>query len=166
MKKPVSVFVLPIVALAYVGFCLWLQPQLPDRVASHFNDQGAADGWTDRSGFTTLMLASGLGMAVVFAGIGYAIRFLPASLLNVPNRDYWRKPENHRRACGWIFGSFLWFGSALMIWQAALFHLVAKANDHSPAQLDNGKVMGIGTVLLAFVLFWVVALLRRFRKTG
>jgi uncharacterized membrane protein len=148
-----------------VGVAITDHQQLPERIASHFNGNGAPNGWMSRSTFTLSTIAIGLGIPAFVIGILYSIRFFPAEFLNVPNPTYWRDPKNYRKACDFLFTSSLWFGCALLIWQVFLSHMIVGANQVSPPRLDGGKAFLLTIPLLVFAFGWVIVLLVRFLKT-
>ncbi|MDD5720454.1 MAG: DUF1648 domain-containing protein [Candidatus Krumholzibacteria bacterium] len=74
--------------------------ELPERVASHFGITGAADGWSSRSSFLTVVGAVIAGTSLLLAGIGWLLPRLPFSLVSIPHPDYWLAPE--RRAGSWL----------------------------------------------------------------
>lgn len=162
-----AALVLILSVLFFLGNTLAEYQDLPEKVASNFRDNGGfAHGWMDKAAFLRLMIGVGLGVPAVIVGIMYFIRFLPPKYLNVPNHEYWRKPENHRRACGYIFSYSLWFSSIYLLWQTYVLHLIAEANRLSPPQLDGGKMgMAVG-LLLGATLIGVVMLIHRFYLEG
>ena len=62
---------------------------LPERVASHFDGSGRADGWSSRDAF----IATWYGVIVLVniwpLVIGPLMRKLPPGLLSLPNKEYW-----------------------------------------------------------------------------
>lgn len=139
--------------------------QLPEKLASHFNGSGKADGWMSRGSFSLYMMAIGLGVPAFVIAMMYAIRFLPAKFLNVPNPTYWRDPQHYPKACEFMFTSSLWFGCAFMIWQIAFSQTIVAANQISPPHLDNGRVILLTLPLMGFTFGWMVFLILRFLKT-
>lgn len=71
----------------------WYWQQLPPRVATHFGIDGQPNAWMSRNAATAMMLALQIGLPLFLAGIGACLRWLPASLVNIPNRQYWFEPE-------------------------------------------------------------------------
>lgn len=68
LKTEAALLVLTVLPLLY----LWLSwPELPERVAMHFNLQGEADGWTGKNGLIWLTLSITLGIYLL-------LLFLPA----------------------------------------------------------------------------------------
>lgn len=163
--KTISAIILIVCALILVASAINNHQQLPDKVASHFNGSGVANGWTSRSSFTTSMLAVGIGVPVLVIGIMYFIRFFPAKFLNVPNSSYWRDPKNYRKACDFLFVSSFWFGSTFLLWQAYFSRTIVEANLTSPPHLDSTKTVLLTVPLLIFTFIWVVILIARFLKT-
>lgn len=164
--KTVSWVILLVCALVFAGVVVSDHRQLPERIATHFDGGGNANGWNGRTSFTAFSLAMGFGVPGFVVGIMYAIRFFPAKYLNVPNPEYWRRPGNHRRACDFLFVSSLWFGSAFMLWQMCVSRLLVEANQISPPHLDGGKVMMLTVPLLAFTFGWACVLILRVFRTG
>ncbi|MFA6292865.1 MAG: DUF1648 domain-containing protein, partial [Victivallales bacterium] len=100
-KLPAMVFLVS--ALVFLMSVLLFSQQLPAKVATHFNAAGGADGWMTKDGHVISVLLFGLGISAFLIGICYSIRFFPSSMLNVPNKDYWRAKEHYPEACDFIF---------------------------------------------------------------
>ncbi|MBK1815199.1 DUF1648 domain-containing protein [Luteolibacter yonseiensis] len=163
MKKP-AIALLVLSAALLVGLGINDHQQLPERIASHFDWSGTANGWMNRTTFTATMLAVGLGIPALVIAAMHALRFIPAEYLNVPNPGYWRAPANHRKACDILAASSLWFGSAFLIWQAFFTHMIVAANRATPPALDSGKAILLTLPLLAFILGWITVLITRFHR--
>ncbi|RYD22936.1 MAG: DUF1648 domain-containing protein [Verrucomicrobiaceae bacterium] len=162
----------PAAALLFVGFTAVLASallgwqELPQKMASHFNASGAADGWMSRTPFVALMLAVGLSIPAFILVLLYGIRFLPSGVLNLPNPAYWRVQENYRGACEILFRSALVFAGGFLLWEAAFLHLIVKANKTQPPVLDASQAFLLTAILLVFACGWIIALVARFMKTG
>ena len=151
---------------AGVGLVLWQWPRLPDRVASHFNAAGVADGWMSRDTHGLLALGLFAGMTALFALIGWAMRRLPTRWVNMPKRDYWlsgdREQGTRRELEAWCYA----FGAIVNLFLLFVVQLVFLANLSNPPALDS-TVMTAGLVVyLAVNLGAVVAMLVRYGKTG
>ena len=68
-------------------------PKLPDTVASHFNGSGEADGFSSKLTHSITMVCLQAGMVLMFLILGFALKKLPTSMVNIPNKDYWFAPE-------------------------------------------------------------------------
>jgi uncharacterized membrane protein len=163
--KPASVIILLVCAAILVASAIHGHQQLPDKIASHFNGGGVANGWMGRSSYTMTMLAVGFGIPAFVVGIMYSIRFFPAEYLNVPNPSYWREPKNYKKACDFLFFSAIWFASAFLLWQAFFSRLIVTANLVSPPHLNSTHALLMTVPLVAFTFAWVVLLILRFLKT-
>lgn len=163
MKRVASGGVL-LVAVAYVLLLLTAMGYLPDRVASHFDGSGIVNGWMPRWGFFWVALMTGLGVPAFVMGITYAIRFLPSSLLNVPNPGYWRAAENYLKACELLFHWGCGFAVASLIWSAALNGLVVLANQSAPPQLQSASVSLLSVLYVGYLLGSLVWLILCFTR--
>jgi uncharacterized membrane protein len=164
--KAVSVIILMLGLVLFTASVVETHRHLPGRVASQFDAAGAARGWMDRTAFTSIMVTVGLGVPVLLIGLLYAVRFLPASSLNVPNPSYWSLPENHRRAGSFLLFASLWFAGAFLVWMACLSRLVLAANRLSPPHLDSTLVFALSFGLVVFALGWTAVLVLRFFRIG
>jgi len=90
--------------------------QLPERMASHFNGSGKADGWSSRTEFLLTWVLVIVIVNVWPLIMGPLIRKLPRSMLNLPNKEFWlATPERARYAtdvtvammCGTLAGANL-----------------------------------------------------------
>jgi hypothetical protein len=136
----------------------WDYPRLPERLATHFNAAGQADGWSSRGACLTVWLATLAGMCLLFAGLCWLVRVLPARYVNMPRRDYWFAPgrEGYTRA---VIGELiLWLGLLMLATMSGLNHLTMRANLSAAPDLglwpwvmtgaDLGLMLGI---LLVFM---------------
>jgi uncharacterized membrane protein len=164
--KHLSQIIFLICAAIFIVVTILDYQQLPARVASHFNASNVADGWSSKATFTFWMIVLGFGIPAFAIGIMSSIRLFPLSLVNLPHPEYWKRPENYPRACDHFLRSALWFGSAFLLWQAALFHTVATANHTTPPRLDGDRVMLLTALLLAFTGLWLVALILPLFRVG
>ncbi len=135
---------------------------LPERVATHFGASGQANGWMSRSEHRLFFTIFGIGFSSFVIGIGYIIRFLPPSTLNVPKAEYWRSPEHYGEACDFLFFHSFWFGSLASIWVAALHYLMVQANCTTPAVLDSAKMGGLTLAFLIGTGLWIAGIIWHF----
>lgn len=156
-----------VLALLYAAFLadLWLSaPQLPGHVATHFDAAGHPNGWMTRAGHLRFMAGFGLALPLLLAGLGHAVRFVPAALVNLPNRDYWLAPERRAATCDRLFAQMLWLACLMLVFAASVHHLILAANRATPPRLPAPEMLLAAAAFLAAVGAWVVALLRMFRK--
>jgi uncharacterized membrane protein len=164
-SSKLSLIILGIAAILYL-FSVWhFAPSLPEKVATHFNATGNPDGWMSRSQYTIFVSIFGVGASGFIIGICYSIRFFPSSTLNVPNSDYWRKPENYSLACDIILRFSIWLGVAEIVFMGFLNYLVLQANLVRPPGLSSEKAWILTSIFVCLVLVWALSLTNHFRKT-
>jgi serine/threonine-protein kinase len=152
------------ITLAGVAIALLLSaPQLPARVASHFNGAGAPDGWMSRGAYLWLMAGIGFGMTAFLVGVFYSIRFFPPSTINMPRRDYWLAEERRQETFAFIFRAGVWlatFDAALLL---GIHLLVVSANAAQPVRMSSQVWWLVGGFFLAIV-GWAYWLIQGFRR--
>lgn len=85
---------------------VWLYPQLPERVVTHFGLNGVGGRTAARSTFLTGQIVWLALLGLGFPALRWLVTILPASMINVPHREYWLAPAriNYTRA---VFGDLL-----------------------------------------------------------
>jgi len=79
--------------IAAAIFLAAIYADLPDRVATHYNERGEPDAWGDKGAFALLTLGAfgGLNLLLLVL-VPLLMHILPPSLMNFPTRrmrDYW-----------------------------------------------------------------------------
>ncbi|MEO8271064.1 MAG: DUF1648 domain-containing protein [Aureliella sp.] len=141
----------------------WYWQQLPVRVATHFGFDGEPNAWMSRNAATAMMLALQIGLPLFLTGLGASMRWLPPSLINIPNRQYWFEPERREstlQTMRLLTTLIALLTSLFLIW---LSHLTFRAN------MTDGRLPlrdGLGGVVLYLVaVFTIVAIsFWRFRR--
>lgn len=166
MKKrrwlPVAVYLLCLVGagVAFVSFGY----DLPEKVATHFNAAGRADGWGARAEFLWFFGMLGLLSPLLVPAIMGMLRILPERWLNIPQKDYWMQPENRGEIGRFLFPASFWIAAANVLFVAGLFYLTVEANRQSPPVLNGGGILVLTGGFLLAVLVWVVYVVRFFTK--
>lgn len=164
MKRLLPALIAIAVAVFVITHFVWID-QMPERIASHFNAAGKPNGWMTRSGHSAFMLLFGLGEPAFVLTLIWAMRYLPANLLNVPKPDYWRAPENYPKACAIMLTWAQCLAVAMLVWNTFFNRLIIQANRTSPPHLVNSEVGILTGVLLTVVAISIAWLIWRFRKT-
>lgn len=164
LSTPLALFV--VLTCASIAFFIFFGRDFPPQMAIHFNTGGHANGYMDRVKF--IVLGSFLSFMVptfIAAMVGVLPRILPASQLNVPNKDYWSAPEHRAEA----LDIMLWFG----LWLAVLvqaFMLVINVGIYranlapAPTLGAAGLLIIVPAVLLPVGMFTMIgALFHAFR---
>ena len=161
---PVAVLLL--LYLGFLGFWDWSGQQLPAQVATHFNGGGTADGWMSRSASQHFMLVFAFAFPLFTAALAYAARFLPDSLINLPDRDYWLGPGRRRATMDYLFYHCLWFACLALGFVFGIQFLTVQANRHDPPHLSGAGILVLAALFLAATAAWVGVLLRHFARPG
>ncbi len=139
-------------------------PRLPATVASHFGAAGQADGWMSREAFMAFMAALTLIIAAVFAVLPVLLMWLPVSLINLPNKDYWLAPPRRAQTMVAIGAFVLDEGILTMALLLGMHQLTIEANLRPPPQLAMAPFWSLLAAYLVFTGLWIVRLYRRFPK--
>ena len=165
MKRRLLPVLLVIAAAVFaITHYLWLA-QMPEQIASHFNAAGKPNGWMTRGEHGTFMLFFGLGEPAFVLTLFWAMRFLPATLMNVPRRDFWHKPENYPKACAIMLSWAQCLAVAMLVWNTFFNWQIVKANLTAPPHLANADVGLLTGVFLITVMGFIAWLIWRFTKT-
>lgn len=151
-----------VVAMA-IGIALQVLywPQLPERMATHFDAQGNPNGWMDRQSAAGLSVGLVLFLPLFFISISIAIRWLPTSTINLPHREYWLSAERRDETLRWMTVWMMWFSVAITIFLVAINHLTFIANrDAQP--LSAVWFWGLLSVFLLTTAALIVLMYRRF----
>ncbi len=148
--------------LLCLGHAAYYYPLLPDRVASHFGTSGRPDAWSSKEAFVKVYLIAVAFVALLFSGIGFLLRRTPASLVNLPNKDYWLSPERSGETIALLSRQFLWFGSATLLLLLDVFHQSFRVH------LGRAQTLGHPTASIAvyvgFSVLWSIWLVAKFRR--
>ncbi len=155
-RFPVPQILFAVTAVIFAGSVWQSAPQLPDRVATHFNAQGEANGWMSREGHVGFLIGTGLGVSAFLVALLHSFRFFPPNTLNVPDAKFWRDPRNYPEACR-IFARWSWLLAAMhLIFLGTLHSVILAANQLSPPRLNGGAMMWQTGIFLTGigVLIW------------
>ena len=148
--------------VAVVAQAVVYYPQLPERMASHFNGAGAPDGWSSKASFFGLQAFVVSVVAACFAILPAWIQRLPARLINLPNKDYWLAPGRRPATMARVGAALTWFGCAVLTFILAIAWLVIRFN----LGLDPVLPAPTRWVVLASLVVCVVLLILRLLYLG
>jgi uncharacterized membrane protein len=158
----------PLCALTVLGFAwaahlAYFLPQLPEPIASHFAGNGQPDGWMSRAGFVGFEACLVGFMAGVFLGVGWLGRRYGATLIHVPNREYWFAPERSEASSARLLQALLWLLAGVVAFVIAVNQLVFEAN-RSRAGLSGADLLAVMACAVLAVIAWSLHLYRRFLR--
>lgn len=153
---------LVLVALVGVAQELVYLPHLPERVASHFGANGQPDGFTSKSSYLYMMSSMKLGMALMLGLLAYFIRYIPTSMINIPNRSYWLHPERRSATLLDTELTLLAIGIATGLFLNGLAHLTYRAN----VDATGLRMLPFAIMMFAFLAFVALICVRSLRRYG
>jgi uncharacterized membrane protein len=126
----------------------WYWPQLPERVATHFGVDGKPNDWMSRSASTGLFLALQLGVPVFMLAMTSLAARMPASMVNIPNREYWLHPERRDATMAHMSLMMTWIAVLMALFMTVIGHLAFMAN-------KTGNGLNLPLFLSALVTFLI-----------
>jgi uncharacterized membrane protein len=128
--------------------------KLPPLVASHFVTGGVANGFMSKSAYVSFMGFMVLGLPFLIGLLPGLDRYIPPSLINVPNRVYWLAPERIEETRKYIERQGRIFAALLFIFMCFVHWEVVQANVVQPPRLPEGAfIIGLVFFLLATVMW-------------
>lgn len=151
--------------IGYVIFLTCTVSLLPERMATHFDFGGHANGWMDRSSAVLFQGIVGLILPLIIAAAFFGIRFVPARRINLPRRDFWLGPERRDATCAYLSRQGFWLANLLIVLQGAVWYQLIESNSKSIPQLSSsGFLIAMGIFGIALI-GWVVRFFHHFAKT-
>lgn len=157
--EPTARWILVLVAgltILWLAVLAWQVAVLPERVPTHFDGSGQADGWSSRTG---ALLFSVLGPLVVVFPMPLmaklAVRW-PQSI-NAPNRDWWMKSGQRLRRFERLLREDLWLIAAATMLVLVLIQAAITETAVSGAGAIPMASLWVPLVVLFVVIGWVMA---------
>lgn len=138
---------------------------LPERVATHFTFSGAPNAWSSNLVNTLFFSAMYLLMNSLFLAIPWFVQKLPASMINMPNRDYWLAPERRAQTVIKIGAYMAAFAVGVNLFMIAVESLIFAAN-RSMMPLSPLGIIAVGAAFFVFMILWIIQFIRAFRLPG
>jgi uncharacterized membrane protein len=161
-RLPQLCFVL-LALYAAVHFSLYY-PQLPDVVQSHFNAQGAPNGWHTKAVFFSFFVGATVVATILTFAIPAIVRSMPPQIINLPNKSYWLSPERRAASFEFLSAWFAWFGCAVFLVIIFTFDYAVQSNLHPDHRPDPSHFIYVLVAFLAFSLISTIRIVRRFAR--
>lgn len=160
-RFPRGFLLLAVCAAAFV----WVSSSgLPGEVASHFEADGYANGFTTRGAYVIMMLLLVVGAPALMVVVMHFALGRANARINLPNREYWLTPERRADTVSYLRGHMGVFAAVLMTFLCYMHWLVVRANEVRPPRLPSTWVNAGLAVFIIFTVLWTRTLLRRFRS--
>lgn len=157
MPRPIIFLLLLILIFHLVHF----YPELPDKVASHFNGAGEPDNWSSKGAFVSFIAIISFFVTVFSVWVMFLIEHVPIALLNLPNKDYWMAEERRSESLLRIRQMFEWFSIGMLLLINVVVYFTLRANIHREPLSSGIWFVILG--FLAFTIIWIVFFVRKFR---
>jgi uncharacterized membrane protein len=161
-RLPNSIFVV-LVVVAAVQLNYYAQ-RLPDMVGSHFGASGFASTWQTKAAFLCVELMIIVLATIISFGVPRLIAVMPASAINLPNKDFWLSPERREETLLFLRAQMAWFGCALLAFLLLVMELVFRANLQTPPRLNTATLVRALIAFVAASAAWTGRLLFHFSR--
>ncbi len=141
----------------------WWAPRLPATVPSHFDVHGRADGWMERGPFLATLAGTYALIALPFLVLPLLLPRLPATWINMPNREYWLAPERRAATSADMAARLLRFGAATLALMVVVAHDALAAAAAAAAEADLRGAWLALTLYAFYTVVWCVGLVRGYR---
>ncbi len=162
MRVPVLVL-LVLCALGAVQ-AAWYAPRLPERPASDFDVDGAANGWSDRGALLVTQVALLAVTAGLFPLIGWSLRRIPVKFISLPHPEYWLDPSRREGTLADVARALAWLGCGTTLFLLWSFQLTILANLAEPPRMPAAAMWSGLAAYLAFSTWWTLRLILRFQR--
>ena len=125
--------------------------ELPERVATHFNGAGEPDGFMSRAGYAAMMMGLLVGMPAFLIGITKATRYLPTSLINMPNKDYWLHESRRDDTLRVMEALLVWISCITEVLFIGIQQLTYSANVRQENLSSTGMLVLMGFFFVGIV---------------
>ncbi len=162
--KRIAYFVLLISILVGVLQVISQYAALPERVATHFGPGGEPDAFSTKESFTLMMLLLVLGMPGFLVLMAKLMRYLPVSMINIPNREYFLHPDRASQTLSEMETSMVWLAVITEFFMIGLVQLTIAANLKGEGLSMTAFAVLMALFLVAMIAFCVI-LVRRYSRS-
>jgi uncharacterized membrane protein len=137
---------------------------LPERVAVHFDTNGAADGWISRESYRIALLVGLLGLPSLLVWVMAGLPRLTSGSGQVPNNIYWFAPERRLTTESYLLSHACWLGCMTVAIIYGMHAQILRANAMSPPLLATDRFILMLLVYLCGLGWWFMTFLRYFQR--
>ncbi len=156
-KNNFLIFILVVAISLLLSF--YFYSKLPDEAAVHFNVYGEVDSYAGKDVLLVVNLMVVISIGIVFFLIGKFIHKIPTKWLNLPNKDYWLRPERKEYSLNKTKDISYIFGAATILYLDVLFYEIYKAN-----QMPEPKLGSLSYIsLIIYILFSTFIIIKYYK---
>jgi hypothetical protein len=148
--------------LCFFGYLASTSPQLPERVATHFDGSGRPNGYMSRTAHLRFMVVFGLAFPLFVPALVYAGRFLPDRFYHLPHRDYWLAPAQRTATMAYLFRHSLWFSSLALCFVIRIQASIIQANRLGQASFSTPLSLALAACFITGTAIWGISMVRHF----
>jgi uncharacterized membrane protein len=162
-SKHIGLLLLFLLISLNLGLSGYYYAKLPPRVASEFDLSGDPKSWMAKGTFVVFNFTLMALLPIFLLVVGWLSMKLPASMINLPNKDYWLAPERRAATNASVFRLMLSMACGVELFLTFLVWTVYRANTGHPEIMRQMPLYLTGC-FLTFVAVWIVCFYRKFRK--
>ena len=153
--------------VVFVGVLAWMattRTGLPDSLPMHFGENMKPDRMAPGHQVFWMYILLTLFQAVFFVLLVFVIRWIPVTLVNIPNREYWLEGDRREASLRWLSTMLLSLGVATQLFMASLYYLTLQVGRGIKPDIYPEFLWAMG-LFLAVVLIAVFSSFRRFGRS-
>ena len=137
---------------------------LPDKIAVHFDANGAADGWTSRETYRVFALLALSGLPLLLVWIMGGLPRLTKGRGQIPDYEYWFAGDRQQLTQNFLLQHACWLGTLTVAVIYGMHLSIMRANSISPPSLAMDRLLTMIFIYLFGLVWWMAAFLRHFKK--
>lgn len=137
---------------------LWLNTQLPNTVATHFDGRGQPNGWMSKMFFLIFSLGISAFLNGLLLILYFTLHKFPENMINIPKKDYWfSNPERKAEALARLRTVLVATGIFVNLVSLVTHHIVSQENGgwvsfRAPVNAWVGFIFTLSVVFLMMTL--------------
>ena len=159
-----SLLLLLALLLVSTFFTLNTVGDLPERVAIHFNANGAADAWTNRGHYRLFIPLLLVGLPSLLVWVMAVLPRYTNGKGQIPNCEYWFAQERRHLTASFLIGHACWLGCLTVAVVYGIHISILRANAMTPPVLATDRLITMLVVYLCGLVWWTATFLRHFQK--
>jgi len=137
---------------------------LPEKIAIHFDANGAADSWTTRETYRVFVLLSLTSLPVLLVWVTAGLPRLTKGRGQIPNCEYWFAGSRRQQTEAFLLQHANWLGTLTAAVTYGMNFLIVRANAIHPPLLATDRLLTMIVIYLFGLVWWTAAFLRHFRN--
>ena len=137
---------------------------LPEKVATHFNANGVADGWTNRDHYRLFIVLFLVGLPLLLVWVMAGLPRLTNGRGQIPNCEYWFAQKRRHTTESFLIGHACWLGCLTVAVIYGMHISILRANAMTPSVLASDRFITMLVVYLCGLVWWTATFLRHFQR--